>query len=499
MSSGYSSNCSLQHKCDGDGDGDCDLINELNDLKTKTYNESSRIGFNPNDGYFYTGLVDDSLEEIIYRDESDNLSTHFIDERFKRHAANVYKKSSIPFNVSNFFEDEIMNDDTIGGTPSQENISKYNPTVEQLKNVLKENNLHYSGKKQDLINRLIARNIKLPEPKQKNTKQKNNSTKSNSNNSTRSNKKKRKNVDNNSTRSNKKKRKNVDNNSFELIVALILKYKVSSVSDINNLIETDTLYEAIGLDSKYTCDKFIEDYKIRLPKIVDKYLTTFNLQNANNLINLDNIEIVKLSGKGCNKDEKSDVFFKYKGDGGIYGVSVKQSKDATLSNYSVNLILDDIKGNSNISKQLQTIKLQYISEQGLNINDKQDRAKIGKHFYNHFDNPYWNAMRVAIKENSNEIGTHILNSVFCTKTDTKVYEYDGNSLSEFNPICIPNADIVEDENYYYKYNKKQKKNIQRKAAKMFYNLTIGGVVRYRCEIRHKGSWSASPQFMLFKL
>jgi len=476
MSSGSSSNCSLQHKCDGD------LITELNDLKTKIYNKSSPIGFNPNDGYFYTGQAsaDKICQEIIYRDESDNLSTHFIDDRFKRHAVNVYKTSGIPFNVSDFFEDERMNDDMIGGTPSQENISKYNPTNEQLKNVLKENNLPSSGKKQDLINRLIAKNIKLPEPK---AKQKNNCTKSNNNNKS------------------KKKRKNVDYNAFELIVALILTYQVENASDINELIVNNLqLHTDIGLDQS-TYYKFIEDYNTRSQKIVDEYLTTFHVQNANNLINLDNIESVELSGKGCNKDEKSDVFFKYNDDDDDYGVSVKQSKDATLSNYSVNLILDNITRNSNISKELQAIKLNYISEKGLDINDKQDRAKIGKHFYNHFENPYWIAMREAIKENSNKIGTQILNSVFCTKTDTKVYEYDGNSLSEFNPICINinNADIVEDENYYSKYNKKQKKKIPRKAAKMFYNLTIGNDVIYRCEIRHKGSWSASPQFMLYKI
>ena len=27
---------------------------------------------------------------------------------------------------------------------------------------------------------------------------------------------------------------------------------------------------------------------------------------------------------------------------------------------------------------------------------------------------------------------------------------------------------------------------------------IGRELKYRVEIRHKGSWSASPQFMLFK-
>ena len=216
-------------------------------------------------------------------------------------------------------------------------------------------------------------------------------------------------------------------------------------------------------------------------------------------IRLKDISSVKLSGKGCNKNEKSDVFFKYTGDSHTYGISVKQSKNATISNYSVNLILDIITGNSVTSTMLQDIKLKYITDQKLDIATKDDRAKIGKQFYNHFSNEYWNAMREAIELDSTAIGTHILNSVFCTKTDTTVYEYDGNSLSEFTSMCLTNANIVEDREYYFIHNKIKNTKIQRKAAKMFYKLTIDGVERYRCEIRHKGSWTASPQFMLFKL
>lgn len=146
-----SSDCSLKNTDDDE------LIGELNSLKT-LYDEKTGKGFNPNDGYFYTGIKDtDGSPEIIYRDESDNLSVHFINDRFKRHAVNVYKKEGIPFNVDDFFTEDVT---TGGGTPSQEMLDKdkasihttyeqwYELSVEKLKQVLKNNVLKVSGNKQ---------------------------------------------------------------------------------------------------------------------------------------------------------------------------------------------------------------------------------------------------------------------------------------------------------------------------------------------------------------
>jgi len=238
--------------------------------------------------------------------------------------------------------------------------------------------------------------------------------------------------------------------------------------------------------------KFVEDYYTRPKKMVEKYINTFNA--SNNLINLDNIERVELNGKCNNKNDKSDVFFYYRRNEQKYGISVKQSKDATMSNYSVNLILNKIANNKNSSIELDNIKKSYIREQGLIINDKLHRAKINELFYDHFNNPYWNKMRELIGKNSNEMGKHILNATHCINTETIVYEYDGSSMYEFIPNCVSSGDIVEDINYYT-----LKDDTPRKTAKMFYNIFLDGKKIYRCEIRHKGSWSASPQFMLFKV
>jgi hypothetical protein len=397
---------------------------------------------------------------------------------------------------------DLDNIDILGGEKSNlssaqqkispTNLSLNNPTremwmkltVKQIKDVLGKANLTISGNKSDIVDRLLKNNVKyeseipLNDQKIRNTKK--TSRPSNSN----------------STRKNQvKKRKNTDYNAFELVMALILRYKVINVKELDKVIETHPdVHSKIALSSE-GYKNFVIDYSTRSKDVVEKYISKF--YNSNNLINLEDIERVELSGKGSDKNEKSDIFFYYKGNIQKYGLSVKQSKDATLSNYSVNLILTNITKNKNISTELNNIKMSFIKEQGLIYNDKLHRAKINELFYDHFNNPYWNKMREVIEKNSKEIGKNILNSVFCINSKTIVYEYDGNSLSGFTPKCVSFGDIIEDTGYYTL--KRAKGDTPRKTAKMFYNLFLGDEKQYRCEIRHKGSWSASPQFMLFKL
>lgn len=487
------------------------LLDEYMDLKTKTYDEMLHKGFNPNDGYFYTGNIVNGLSEIIYRDESGNLSLHLIDDRFKRKSARMYMKYGIPFDASNFVEGDIK-----GGNPkSRSNEPRKTEwdqlTVPQLKGVLRENKLIIRGNKEDLINRLKDIDFRVPNiPLSTRTNISIKRKQINDNSSTRKkySTKRKKNSSSSSDKEQKnkeqKKRKNVDYNAFELIIALILKYKVQNVTSMNDLINTKSneLYKEIGLDQS-AYEKFVIDYKTRSPQFVNKYILNFHNKNNNHII-LDEIESVKLSGKGTNKDEKSDVFFSYKNDDGEYGISIKQSKDATLSNYSVNLIFDTITKNREISNELQKIKFDFITGQGLDIKQKSDRAKIGPAFYNLetpyteetiHSNPYWQMMRIKIKENSKQIANIIMNSVYCIKSNkTVVYEYDGDSLTQFVPKCMNDVDIIEDIGYYTKTN-----NMHRKAAKLFYKILVDGEIKYRCEIRHKGSWTASPQFMLYKM
>lgn len=367
-------------------------------------------------------------------------------------------------------------------------------TMIKLKHILKKYGLPVSGdKKIILINRLMENNIEYEEANslEIKSKTKQNKTKKNKRQKNKSSKKSK----SSKKKDTPKKRKNTDYNAFELVIALILKHKVKNKEDIDNLIKiNENLHEDIELPETYY-DNFKIDYFTRSEKVISQYLKNFYASKNLILIKLDEIERVILSGKGGDKNEKSDVYFYYKGDTTTkYGFSVKQSKAATLSNYSVNLILNEVTGNKALSDVLQGIKRSHIQENKLIINKKDDRAKINKLFYDHFENPYWSKLREVISVHSIEIAKIILNSAFCIKSETIVYEYDGSSLSQFVPKCVLDCDIREDRPYYH-----LKSGEPRQTSKMFYNIYLGGEVQYRCEIRHKGSWTASPQFMLFKI
>jgi hypothetical protein len=58
---------------------------------------------------------------------------------------------------------------------------------------------------------------------------------------------------------------------------------------------------------------------------------------------------------------------------------------------------------------------------------------------------------------------------------------------------IEAIDVTSD---YQSYSYKDKNGNQRKCAKMFYKLMVNNDI-YRVEIRWKGNFSASPQFLCY--
>lgn len=477
------------------------FVGEFNELKKFKYKTDGK-GFNEDDGLFYTGVVQNDKDgnlyhEVFYRDESDNVSLHLIDERTKRRARMHYQRWGIPLNL----DDPSLNIESGGSgkdtgkkvkvatkvrVATKVKCSKPNwnaLTVKQLKSILKKNELDIKGNKATIIQRLMENNIEynLEDIEQRDY---TSTTHARKISSTKNNTRKKQNT---------KKRKNTDYNAFELVMALILKHNVKNANELYDLIQNGpSIHNGIDTDIE-SYNNYVIDLSTRSSNMVDRYITTFH--STNNLININNINSVQLQGKGGDKNEKSDVFFTYNNDITRYGVSVKQSKEATLSNYSVALILDEITGNKQLSKELHNIKIQYIHDNNFDYNEKSHRALIGELFHNHFENPYWNRLRSVIQHYSLPISNNILNSVFCVNSETVVYEYDGSTLSQFENTCHMSgtSNIVEDLPYYTLKN-----GTQRKAAKLFYNIYIGNELKYRVEIRHKGSWSASPQFMLFK-
>lgn len=73
------------------------LYDELNDLKSLRYDETKKNskGFDERTGLFYTGIEENGLDQVIYRDESRNLSLHTINDRTKRLAHREYLRTEI--------------------------------------------------------------------------------------------------------------------------------------------------------------------------------------------------------------------------------------------------------------------------------------------------------------------------------------------------------------------------------------------------------------------
>jgi hypothetical protein len=76
-----------------DEEDEKNIYNELNKLKKQVYAKTEEKGFNKENGLFYTGIKVEGLSEVIYRDESDNLSLHVINDRTERYANREYKKT----------------------------------------------------------------------------------------------------------------------------------------------------------------------------------------------------------------------------------------------------------------------------------------------------------------------------------------------------------------------------------------------------------------------
>jgi hypothetical protein len=506
------------------------------DMDDAYFNRLKRTGFNDKNGYFYDGDL------RVYRDESDLLTWIHADDFNEDEANKYYNINGIPKPISD--EKEQMTTSggetpgsqemTYGRTPREHRETMITETINEnpgitntdlFKLLEKQEIEEESGlndKDDDKIYGItkpymktvigtIQKTVRRGTRKRKATKSASKDKSVSKDKSASKDKRKTKRVKTTkkakttikakTTTKTAKKRKNCDFNAFELIVALILKYDCKNHTDIYTKLATpDVVASDIGIN-KTTLENFIIDLNTRAVKKVNSYIKTFHAKNKEQ-INLANIKNVYLSGKGGEKNEKSDILFTMKNDTHQYGISVKQTKDATLSNFSVNVILKSLGVDT---VQLDKIKQVLIAKTQCKkvpceISNKEHRPLIGKILHNK-NNDYWDRLRkiMAVPKINNAISNSILQSVLCVNTKTIVYEFDGSELNLFVPSCpkgglMSGAKIVEDLPYYT-----LKSGKPRRAAKLFYRIFVGDKLKYRCEIRHKGSFTASPQFMLFKI
>jgi len=307
-----------------------------------------------------------------------------------------------------------------------------------------------------------------------------------------------------------KKRKNVENNGIELLVAALLS---------NETIETtQQLFDSLsnGSCDKLVCDntniiKCIDDLVIKknmLQKIITNFRTAF--VNCGSVISYSNIDKVYLTGKyvvypeivelNKNLDKKAtkgDVYVKLV-DGTFIAFSVKQSKEATKSNYSVHKLICDKDDDVRLTK----IKKEFLVASGFSKHDKTKRDEVNALFYCGVENPYWNEMRLIIKKHRDTVVRGLVENLICAKIPYSVYEFDGEGLVLLNDFMFDIKDVTFEECPEFYIDNKGK---MRQCAKMFYKLCINNsesvpIKMLRTEVRWKGNiHSASPQFQMHEI
>lgn len=310
----------------------------------------------------------------------------------------------------------------------------------------------------------------------------------------------------------KKKRKNVENNGIELLVAILLSNE--SVQTTDQLFALLDQFKDQSEYGKLVCDKAnmlkcIDDLALKR-KILQKIITNFN--KFTHIISFSTIDKVYLTGKymtypeiiELNKDldkkaAKGDVYVKLL-DGTFVAFSVKQSKAATKSNYSVHKLIknkdDDIK--------LTKIKKEFLVGRGFPKHDKDKRDEVNALFYCGVENPYWTEMRLVIEKHKDTIIKGLAENLACAKIPYHMYEFDGEHLSHLNDFIsvgdLKDVTFEECPEYYL-----DSKGNMRQCAKMFYKLCIKNaesvvIKTMRTEVRWKGNiHSAAPQFQMHEI
>ena len=305
-----------------------------------------------------------------------------------------------------------------------------------------------------------------------------------------------------------KKRKNVENNGIELLVAILLSNKsVQTTEQLFTLL--DQLKESMD-NQKMVCDrenmlKCIDDL-VTKRKMLQNIITNF--AKYSDVIAHSTIDKVYLTGKyvlypeivelNKNLDKKvakGDVYVKLL-DGTFVAYSVKQSKEATKSNYSVHKLINNKEDDVRLTK----IKKDFLVASGFPKHDKDKRDEVNALFYCGVENPYWTEMRLVIEKHKDAVIKGLVENLVCAKIPYQMYEFDGEHLSQLNDSISSDVTFEECPEFY-----RDSKGNMRQCAKMFYKLCIKNtesvvVKTMRTEVRWKGNvHSAAPQFQMHEI
>ncbi len=315
-----------------------------------------------------------------------------------------------------------------------------------------------------------------------------------------------------------KKRKNVENNGIELLVAILLSHEsVQTTDQLFTVLDqlTESADHITLIYDRANMLKCVDDLKLKqkmLQKIITNFRTGLMDPSKFSYAAIDKVyltgkytvypEIIQLNKDLDKKAAKGDVYVKLV-DGTFVAFSVKQSKAATKSNYSVHKLICNKEDDVRLTK----IKKDFLVERGFAKHNKDKRDDVNALFYCGVENPYWTEMRLVIEKHKETIIKGLAENLACVKIPYHMYEFDGEHLTHLNDFMFDLKDVTFEEcpEYY-----RDSKGNMRKCAKMFYKLCINSKANdnaesvvlktLRTEVRWKGNvHAAAPQFQMHEV
>ena len=298
-----------------------------------------------------------------------------------------------------------------------------------------------------------------------------------------------------------KTRKSVETNGLEFLFSLLLIYPEITAQNWTRYVINDRLQCNSALLYGFIADLCLKSEQI--PKFITNFRAQF--QSISNITYTD-IRDVYLTGKkntfpeidelnaGIDpKTAKADVYFDLSPtlsslEKPWIGFSVKQSKDATKSNYSVHKLIPDKLDEQTLCR----IKQEYLSANGFATHEKQNREKVNRLF--HVENPYFEYMKLLIDKHREHITSALVQHLCCVGIPYSMFEFDGTNITKYDGCKPDDVCFVHEPAFYFDLSGKP-----RKCAKLFYRLSVLSKT-YRVEIRWKGNvHCASPQFQLHEI
>jgi hypothetical protein len=301
-----------------------------------------------------------------------------------------------------------------------------------------------------------------------------------------------------------KKRKTVEYNGMELLCALLFVYADLTLENLEDCIANEKKLYHSAREEGVWCenfDSFKTDLLSKKEKIPD-YIRNFTFPPdvSREMIRrvilcgkyFTHPDIVTLNQSFDRKHAKADIYIQLV-DNSWIGISVKQSEEATKTNFSVQKLL----GDKSLDSELTKIRTDYLVKNGFPTHDKLKRDSVNKLFYpenpENPTNPYWNRVLSEIEIKKKEVLTGIIEPMFCREIPYPMYEYDGKHLIclNYNLLDLSQISLKHHLSYYY-----DTKGALRTCAKIFFQLCVFEK-KYRVEVRWKGNvHSASPQFQV---